>query len=85
MAPVHPSYAPAAAYQMAPQGDGAYGSLNDALRSPTVYQPGGSQGPSSKAKKRDSGMLGFALGGAGVVKKGSMGRLREREEEGGRF
>lgn len=84
MAPVHPTYAN---YQMAPQGDGGYGSLNDALRSPTVYNTASNGVPTAreqKAKKRESSMLGFGLGGAaGVPKKGSMSRLRE--EEGGKF
>lgn len=83
MAPMHPTYA---SYQMAPQGDGAYGSLNDALRSPTVYNSSSNGVPSSreqKAKKRESSMLGFALGSAGLPKKSSMSRLRE--EDGGKF
>lgn len=83
MAPMHPTYAN---YQMAPQGDGGYGSLNDALRSPTVYQTASNGVPTQreqKTKKRESSMLGFALGSAGLPKKSSMSRLRE--EEGGKF
>ena len=83
MAPMHPTYA---SYQMAPQGDGGYGSLNDALRSPTVYQSTSSGVPTareSRSKKRESSMLGFSLGSAGLPKKSSMSRLRE--EEGGKF
>ena len=80
MAPLQPTYA---GYQMAPQGDGSFGSLNDALRSPTVFQAASNGVPSSreqKAKKRESSMLGFALGSAGMIpKKSSMSRLREEE------
>jgi RalA-binding protein 1 len=66
---------------MAPQGDGGFGSLNDALKSPTVYNTVGNGVPSSrdaKAKRRESGMLGFGLG-QGVQKKSSMGKLSEEE------
>jgi RalA-binding protein 1 len=79
MIPMHPTYAN---YQMAPQGDGGYGSLNDALRSPTVYNTAASGVPSSrevKSKRRESGMLGFNMSGA-LPKKSSMTRLREEEE-----
>ena len=79
MIPMHPSYA---SYQMAPQGDGGYGSLNDALKSPTMYNTVGNGVPSSrevKAKRRESGMLGFSLGSPGIPKKSSMSKLREEE------
>ena len=63
MAPMHPTYANYQPnYQMAPQGDGGYGSLNDALRSPTVYNTASNGVPTAreqKAKKRESSMLGF--------------------------
>ena len=78
-APMHPTYG---AYQMAPQGDGGFGSLNDALKSPTMYTTVGNGVPSSrdaKAKRRESGMLGFGFGGQGLQKKGSMGKLSEEE------
>ena len=77
MIPMQPTYAN---YQMAPQGDGGFGSINDALRSPTVYNTTGNGVPTSrdaKAKRRESSMLGFALGG--VQKKSSMTKLREEE------
>lgn len=80
MIPMRPTYA---GYQMAPQGDGGFGSLNDALRSPTVYNTTANGVPSSrdvKAKRRESAMLGFSLGsGSGVQKKSSMSKLREGE------
>ena len=80
-APMRPTYAN---YQMAPQGDGGFGSLNDALKSPTVYNTASNGVPSSrdrevKSKRRESGMLGFSLGSSGVQKKGSMSKLREEE------
>ncbi len=81
MIPMHPTYAN---YQMAPQGDGGYGSLNDALRSPTVYKTAANGVPSSrdtrdaKAKRRESGMLGWNMAAA-IPKKSSMSRLREDE------
>ncbi|KAK5173652.1 Rho GTPase activating protein [Saxophila tyrrhenica] len=78
MIPMQPTYAN---YQMAPQGDGGYGSLNDALRSPNVYKTSANGGPSSretKSKRRESGMLGWNMGG-GIPKKSSMSRLREDE------
>jgi RalA-binding protein 1 len=85
MIPMRPTYAN---YQMAPQGDGGYGSLNDALRSPTVYNTASNGVPTSrevKTKRRESGMLGFNMGGVALPKKGSMTRLRENEGEGGAF
>ena len=74
--PLHPTYA---AYQMAPQGDGGYGSLNDALRSPTVYGTTGTGEPTprdAKARRRESGML-LVNNMMGPTKKNSMTRLRE--------
>lgn len=84
MIPMHPSYAN---YQPAPQGDGGFGSLNDVLKSPTVYGTVGNGVPTSreapgsrdvKSKRRESGMLGFGFG-QGVQKKGSMSKLSEEE------
>ncbi|KAF2765988.1 RhoGAP-domain-containing protein [Teratosphaeria nubilosa] len=57
MIPMQPSYA---SYQMAPQGDGAFGSLNDALRSPTIYNSAASAMPSArdvKSRRRESAMM----------------------------
>lgn len=82
MAPMQPTYA---SYQMAPQGDSGFGSLNEALRSPNPYGSaanGASSSRETKAKRRESGMLGFSLGSA-IPKKASMSKLRE--EEGGGF
>lgn len=84
LAPLHPTYAN---YSVAPQGDGAYSSLNDALRSPGMYpQHGDSSGGATpapprdvKAQRRQSAMLGFGLGGGGPQKKTSMSKLREQE------
>jgi RalA-binding protein 1 len=78
MIPMHPTYG---SYQMAPQGDGGFGSLNDALKSPTMYNTVGNGVPSSrdaKSKRRESGMLGFGLGQS-VQKKSSMSKLSEEE------
>ena len=78
MIPMRPAYAN---YQMAPQGDGGYGSLNDALRSPTVYKTAANGIPTAretKSKRRESSMLGFSLGSA-IPKKSSMSKLREEE------
>lgn len=78
MIPMQPSYS---AYQMAPQGDGGYGSLNDALRSPTVYGMTGTGAPTPrdiKASRRESGML--AVNNImGPTKKSSSSRLREEQ------
>lgn len=77
MIPMRPTYG----YQMPPQGDGGYGSLNDALRSPTVYNTAANGVPSAreaKAKRRESSMLGFSLSSA-LPKKSSMSKLREEE------
>lgn len=83
MIPMQPSYA---SYQMAPQGEGGFGSLNDALRSPTVYNTtsnGGLLTPRDvKAKRRESAMMFINPSSTGPQKKTSMSRLRE---EGGSF
>jgi RalA-binding protein 1 len=80
MIPVRPAYA---GYQMAPQGEGGYGSLNDALRSPTVFNSAanGTLTPRDvKAKRRESGVMLMALNnGSQMPKKPSMSRLREEE------
>ena len=78
MIPMRPTYA---GYQMAPQGDGGFGSLNDALKSPTLYNTVSNGIPSSrdvKAKRRESAMLGSGLN-SGIQKKSSSSRLREEE------
>ncbi|KAF2166571.1 hypothetical protein M409DRAFT_66589 [Zasmidium cellare ATCC 36951] len=76
MIPMHPSYS---TYQMAPQGDGGYGSLNDVLRSPTVYGMTGTGAPTPrdiKASRRESGML--AVNSImGPTKKSSASKLRD--------
>ncbi|EME39461.1 hypothetical protein DOTSEDRAFT_75208 [Dothistroma septosporum NZE10] len=77
MTPMHPTYAN---YQMAPQGEGGFGSLNDALRSPTVYGMTGTGAPTpreTKARRRESGML--AINNTGIQKKPSVSRLREEQ------
>lgn len=86
MIPLHPSYAP---YQMAPQGEGGFGSLNDALRAPVGAgsSPGGLSAREQKARRRESGMLMVAPqqgenGHGGVVKQPSLSRLREELEAG---
>lgn len=80
MVPVNPTYN--TNYQMVPQGDGEFASLNDALRSPTVYTTTGMGAPTLrdvKSKRRESAMLG--AGGIGTMqKKTSMSRLREGQE-----
>ncbi|KXT13062.1 hypothetical protein AC579_4914 [Pseudocercospora musae] len=73
--PMQPSYAN---YQMAPQGDGGFGSLNDALRSPTVYNTTGMGAPTPrdvKQRRRESDMLHVM----GPTKKASFSRLREEQ------
>lgn len=73
--PMQPSYAN---YQMAPQGDGGFGSLNDALRSPTVYNTTGMGAPTPrdiKQRRRESAMLHVM----GPTKKASSSRLREEQ------
>lgn len=77
MIPMQPTYA-AYPYQMAPQGDGGYGSLNDALRSPTVYSTTATGAPTPrdiKQRRRESTML--AVNRDGPTKKPSQSRLRE--------
>lgn len=69
MIPMRPAYSD---YQMAPQGEGGFGSLNDALRSPGM--------PPSRAKKRESSMaaaMAMVGGGQHVPKKSSLSRMRE--------
>ncbi|KAI7662971.1 hypothetical protein KC322_g17172, partial [Hortaea werneckii] len=79
MTPMQPSYAQ---YQMAPQGEGGYGSLNDALRSPGLpkspapapYPPQQPQQHQStpRSKRRESGMgLLSATGFGGPHRKSS--------------
>lgn len=94
MIPMQPTYN----YQMAPQGDGGYGSLNDALRSPTVYDMTGTGSvtprDATKQRRRESGMmmpasssmgyLGGGGAGGGIAKKPSFSRVREGEVEEGR-
>ena len=85
--PVHPTYA---TYQMAPQGDGGFSSLNDALKSPTLYSTVSNGVPTSretKAKRRESALLGVGVGTPGMQKKTSMTQLREqlREDKDGQF
>ncbi|KXS94895.1 hypothetical protein AC578_1663 [Pseudocercospora eumusae] len=73
--PMQPSYAN---YQMAPQGDGGFGSLNDALRSPTIYNTTGMGAPTPrdiKQRRRESAMLHVM----GPTKKVSSSRLREEQ------
>lgn len=80
MIPLQPSYA---SYQIASQGEGGFGSLNDALRSPFGAANGAT---ATKSRRRESAMMLLqpgSGGGAGVGKKGSMTQLRE--EEGGSF
>ncbi|KAK3065747.1 Rho GTPase activating protein, partial [Teratosphaeriaceae sp. CCFEE 6253] len=87
MIPMQPSYA---SYQMAPQGEGGFGSLNEALRSPTTAAAMGYAGegggggaltaPEIKSRRRESAMAMGGMGpagGGGVGKNGSMTRLRE--------
>ncbi|KJY02075.1 RhoGAP-domain-containing protein [Zymoseptoria brevis] len=79
MVPLNPAYA---YHQMAPQGDGGFGSLNDALRSPTIYNTTGTGAPTprdAKAKRRESRLLGAGAYSSGPQKKSSMSRLREEQ------
>lgn len=78
MAPVRPTYLD---YQMAPQGEGGYGSLNDALRSPTVFGTTANGTPTprdAKSKRRESSMM-FMTAPQQMPKQPSMSRLREEE------
>jgi RalA-binding protein 1 len=77
MIPIRPAYAE---YQMAPQGDGSFGSLNDALRSPGVSPPSRDARP----KRRESSMAAaMAMVGAGqhVPKKSSLSRMRDDHQD----
>lgn len=86
MLPMQPSYAQ---YQMAPQGEGGYGSLNDALRSPGLpkspapapYPQQHQQHQSTpRSKRRESGMgLLSATGFGGPHRKSSSSKLREEQ------
>ncbi|EMC91102.1 hypothetical protein BAUCODRAFT_80202 [Baudoinia panamericana UAMH 10762] len=77
MIPMQPNYP---TYQMAPQGDGGFGSLNDALRAPTVYTTAANGTPTPrdvKTKRRESAMMMLSpLTPGGPQKKASMSRLR---------
>lgn len=87
MIPMHPTY------QMAPQGDGGYGSLNDALRSPTIQSFNNNNSSSSsngllvpkdvKNKRRESSMMVMSQND-GLSKKTSM-LMELGQEDGGRF
>ncbi|KAK3677696.1 Rho GTPase activating protein [Recurvomyces mirabilis] len=86
MIPIQPSYA---SYQMAPQGEGNFGSINDALRSPGLYSTNPSNGvptPREVKTKRRESALNFLnpSSSSGPQKKTSMSRLRE-QQEGARF
>lgn len=72
MIPMRPAYAD---YQMAPQGEGGFGSLNDALRSPGMTPPS----RDAKSKRRESSMA-TAMSMAGVPKKSSFSRLKEEQQ-----
>ncbi|KAI6794926.1 RhoGAP-domain-containing protein [Hortaea werneckii] len=87
MTPMQPSYAQ---YQMAPQGEGGYGSLNDALRSPGLPKsPAPAPSPPQQqqqhqstpwSKRRESGMgLLSATGFGGPHRKSSSSKLREEQ------
>ena len=68
MIPMRPAYSD---YQMAPQGEGGFGSLNDALRSPGI--------PPNRKKRESSMAAAMAMVGGGqhVPKKSSLSRMRE--------
>jgi len=75
-----------AQYQMAPQGDGSYGSLNDALRSPTVFGTAANGTPAPrdvKSKRRESSMMFVTT--PQQVPKQQPSKSRLREEEGASF
>jgi RalA-binding protein 1 len=77
MIPMRPAYA--ADYQMAPQGEGGFGSLNDALRSPGI--PPSRDG---RVRKRESSMANaMSMAGVGqhVPKKSSLSRMREDTQD----
>jgi RalA-binding protein 1 len=73
MIPMRPAYSD---YQMAPQGEGGFGSLNDALRNPAIPPT-----HDTRAKKRESSMVtAMAMAGGGqqhMPKKSSLSRMRE--------
>jgi len=81
MIPMQPSYS---SYQMAPQGEGNFGSLNDALRSPGLYNTNSSNGVPTpreiKTKRRESALNFLNPSSSGPQKKTSMSRLREQQE-----
>lgn len=69
-------------YQMAPQGEGGYGSLNDALRSPTVFGSTASGQPTPrdlKTKRRESSMMYMTTVPPTPKQPPSQSRLREEE------
>jgi RalA-binding protein 1 len=71
---VHPNY-----YQVAPQGEGGFGSLNDTLRAPMVYNTAASGVPSSrdtKARRRESAVVGVPIAN-GMHRKTSRSQLRD--------
>lgn len=81
MIPVHPTYT---TFQVAPQGEGGFGSINDALQSPNLYNTVNNGVPSSretKAKRRESALLGYGMTSGSnnaVHKKSSMSQLRDQ-------
>jgi len=70
MIPIRPAYAE---YQMAPQGDGSFGSLNDALRSPGV--------PPQRKKRESSMAAAMAMVGQHVPKKSSLSRMQDDHQD----
>lgn len=81
MIPMRPAHAD---YQMAPQGEGGFGSLNDALRSPGAAPPS----RDVKAKRRESSMataMSMMGGGQQVPKKSSLSKLRDEQQYGASF
>ncbi|QIX00084.1 hypothetical protein AMS68_005601 [Peltaster fructicola] len=81
MVPMQPSY------QMAPQGDGGYGSLNDVLSAPSMQTTSPTSGALSvpkdvKNKRRESSMM--VMGQQGSSKKTST-LTNMVEDQGGRF
>lgn len=76
MIPIRPAYAD---YQMAPQGDGGYGSLNDALRSPGG--PSSRNDNNNKSKRRESSMAMAMAGAQHMPKKSSLSKLRDEHHQ----
>lgn len=77
MIPMRPAYAD---YQMAPQGEGGFGSLNDALRSPGVPP----QSRDGRSKKRESSMasaMAMVGGAQHMPKKSSLSRMSEAQQD----